>query len=669
MYIDKHVYNFQAILNNSRHFMEEFCGARLPWDMLVVHHTIALHVIQVNVLRLVEMVCTFEATSYRKETDNIGYLRPFKIEVPRVNIRQTVIYTMGLEYMSVHWLLHAYYGYYLTFVQVEYTNIAAQLSFFDGPRKHYLMKNASLLQSNTTDNVTLDMQTVYFNSLVTLDVIWKSNYTHRQTLLAISFVRKLRKILKVNSTHVDFRVKNNKGSPVNTLYSMESKGGMFLSLSFLVRRFSGWGQGACRYGGYLLLRDKLFAQKRVLRHGPFCKIFASNDPLLSDNGLQNLIFGKERVILFFYAYSPLYTIDLDVIIRQTNCEGIINPMQICISKQNTEDVSKMSKLIVHGNNYMMTCSHKFNAGASGVVMRIILNGTCVSVQQIHIFRLSNHYQLHFIGNVDAEIQTKNPFVYNEACIKYYPDRVFLNLSLSNMEQQSVSLQKHNLHALFYKQIVSFHIYYTHGYNYHQKSYSVLLQKRHENNETCASLDSTYNKQLSIYGWSWMLAITNCCGVGRYKMQHDYVFKLNPYHLKSYYGMNKIKFYFSFFLVTSCNVSNDVSDRLSLCLSHYEAQSALFNIEDELHVVAHDISFAIYYHKKSSRNCATFKFIYHCQVLHLLAEAKIYENLRNLVLQVSYDYIQFFFQIYIYIYIYIYINIYNYNIYIYIYIYI
>ena len=549
-----------------------------------------------------------------------------------MNIWKSITYTMESEYMNVHWLLHADYGNYLTFDEVEYTNIEAQLSFFDGPRMHYWMKNASLSQSNTTDNVTLDIQTIYFSSLVTLNVFWNSNYTNQTSMLVISFVRKLRAILRINSTLNNFRVRNNQGSPINMLYSIETKGDKFVFLSFLVRKFIGWGQGACRYGGYLLLRDKLHAQKRMLRHGPFCKTSATNDPLLSDNGLQSLIFGRERVILFFYAYSPLYTIDLDVIIQETKCEGIINPMQLCISKQRTDDVSKLRKSRINGVNYVMTCSHKFHAGAYGVVMRIIMNGKCIFVQQIHISGLSNHYQLQVEGNADAQIQTKNPFVYNEACPKYHPDYVFLNLSFANMKHQTLILQKDNLDVFYFKHIVSILVSYTHKSNYHQKSYSVLLQKRNENNETCASLDSTYNKQLSIYGWSWMLAITNCCGVGLYKMQHDYVFKLNPYHLKSYYGMNKLKYYFSFFRVTSCNVSNDVSDRLSLCLSHYEAQSALFTTEEELHVVAHDISFAIYYYKKSLSDCTTFKFVYHCQVLHLLADAHIYGNQR-IVIQV------------------------------------
>ena len=483
-----HILSFQTLHRNSTGFIGEYCGARDPWAQLVKHYVVRLTVLQVNVLYLVEMICTFEIISHNIASRNLAHLRTSEKQI-KYMVPDSVFYSIGTEFTNLFWLLNAGHGYRVRYINLQHSHITADLNFFDGPMEPYHMILGSIAYSKRRENVTIDLTTLYFSSLLTLDIFRASAYDVQKKLLKINFKKVPMSVFKINPRNKVYRIHTSEAIPLQSMYLVKSSIDTFTSLSFHIPNFSGWDAGNCRHGGYIILKDKMVEQKRLLYHGPYCNVSITNDPLVSNNGLKHLTFGKERVLLLFYAYSPLYTIDLDIVIKQATCEGIINPIQYCTLKQNTEDMSKFNKLFFKGQNYVMTCQILSSDKSHTALIRIIINAGCIHVQQIHITHLDYHYHLDITGTMDVNIQSKNPFVYNKACHAFETEETFFHIGFSNLKDLLIPLQNNSNQILAFEDIISTQVMYTHMKNYHQTSYSIVLKKLNRNNMTAPITNS------------------------------------------------------------------------------------------------------------------------------------------------------------------------------------
>ena len=255
--------------------------------------------------------------------------RMLEMGLIKTHLIYDILYQKFFEYSNMFWLVNAYHGYIISYVDLTFTNIKAKLSIYDGPKTYYNILNATLQHSNNPQHTRIPAATRYFSSLVKLDVFWKSSHSSHLRLIKLRFKKIFTKIRRVNISE-PISVRGSIEYPLQEVIFIEPIIQGFVPISFEMRNFSGWSEGGCQYGGYILIQNILAVSKNEnLVNGPYCNITGSNYPLVTNNGLQNLTLGKVSMFLLFYAYSPLYTIDLRIITRYSPCEDIINPAKIC----------------------------------------------------------------------------------------------------------------------------------------------------------------------------------------------------------------------------------------------------------------------------------------------------------------------------------------------------
>ena len=313
------------------------------------------------------------------------------------------------------------------------------MKIYDGPLKYYEMTNGILRHSNNTKEVVVSAQSIYYTSLVTLDIISYSSDTVQEKLWVLYFMKEQIDIVRTDHNKT-IRIQSTQSFPLQTLFEFNTGSGTFYTISFRVRSFSGWSEGGCKYGGYMILQSKQTATgQRMIPYGPYCNISLSNYPLVGQKGLANLTFGNESVALLFYAYSPHYSIDLDVLVHETLCEGIINPIVLCQDEGKLKREGESSFDI--GTNYDMRCRKQTILSREIIFIRIIVKKSCIAIQQIFTPKIGDNYIIQILGTDAMFIQYTNPYVYNEAVHSFPVDSIDIFIGFSNLEKISLVFVK------------------------------------------------------------------------------------------------------------------------------------------------------------------------------------------------------------------------------------
>ena len=232
---------------------------------------------------------------------------------------------------------------------------------------------------------------------------------------------------------------------------------------------------------------------------------------------------------------------------------------------------------------------------------------------------NDRYALYVLAAADIRFLYSYRFNYQKTCHIYLLPVLGTTFGFSNLKSIHFRLKGLSAQEFSYNDTVSVRIRYLDKNNYHQPTFSLLVEMNRKLNQFCATLDGSYDRHLM--GNISTLEITNFCGVGQYSVQGILMFTLLPYHLKGIGSHMKLKYYFSLFYENNCNNSHTHSDQVTL---NYVAQSTAVDTS-EMHVVAHDTSFLIDYHKYGISNCTTMKIIYHCQMYQLLFSGQLVKD--------------------------------------------
>ena len=226
--------------------------------------------------------------------------------------------SIRFKYFTAFWLLKAGHGYLVYYQKMWYSNITAQITFYDGPKTFHRI---------------VGILTGYFSSLVQFEISENSSSGNYPAFFRMAYTKFPYTIMHSLNRSI-IHIKNN-DTLMHKQFMFEPENDTFLSVSFQIRSFSGSTIENCYYyGGYILLEHiKMYAsEKDIVMHGPYCNLSISNYPLVINEGIQKLYLGRWKTVILIYAYGPLYTIDLDIIIHKSLCEGIINPITFCKKK-------------------------------------------------------------------------------------------------------------------------------------------------------------------------------------------------------------------------------------------------------------------------------------------------------------------------------------------------
>ena len=362
-------------------------------------------------------------------------------------------------------------------------------------------------------------------------------------LLTFWFVNLETTPLSVTTKHV-----HNLGGIYYKLFSFKPEHGLFPNVSFHIRQFDGWHEGGCTYGGFVFKQYLNISQLEPQVLGPYCTDTEPNHPLAGTDGLDYIVFGKYEVHLIIYANGPLYTIDMDIVISHSPCEGIVSLEYLCsFSKFEKETVYEVTF-----PSFTISCrsSYKF------VTIRFILISHCVILQSpekagedtlvlevttaIHfhvIIKIVNDFLLHDRGDN-----------YTSFGLKYGLENS-TTVSMVLHESRTVSKQRASSVSII-SSLMSIRMYYT---------YSLLVQPI-ATGFSChdVTLD-TDNYPMKRWDIQYATKIIATCGFGSYGERARYVF---------YFDIHVInpQILYLQFTTSQCESNNITPDVVTACPS-------------------------------------------------------------------------------------------------------
>ena len=299
------------------------------------------------------------------------------------------------------------------------------------------------------------------------------------------------------------------------LFSIQSKHHSYETypnISFHVREFHEWHNGDCTFGGFLF-RHKY---KQLKHHtlGPYCTDIAPNHPLIGRNGLDYLVIGNSGVEIIIYANGPLYTIDIDIVVSASLCEGVLEPTLLCYLTEQ----SIHRKYLIKFPSYSVSC---YAEELTRTVTVTIFNiSQCVLLQGVHT---RSKYELIFEvrANIDFRIVVKLAnnllpfqldFEYDFWLLTYKQEgsKVTTN-TLSN----ATVLTKQQVSSVSFITLSSDRMHYT---------YSLHVEPRPSNFFSCANINQETHELFSnITDFQYMTKMTAACGKGFYRDSGNYLF--------------------------------------------------------------------------------------------------------------------------------------------------
>ena len=288
-----------------------YCGYREPWNITFNSHSLAICVKQLNVHRPYNV--TFRYISIDRW---LGSLYDLGSNETHVNVTSlTDMRISHKDYAKQRWIIRTQIGYVQRFHHLQLSGDLNYFKIYDGLKLWFPLV---LFDNMTSGSWNINSTTSYFMSQVMI----KSQYNsiHRSLLLNFTFsIRMLTAIPLQQAEEFRFQSSNQIS---HKLYSIKPANGLYSGFEYNVSEFRGWNSGNCDYGGYSILQyvDDPIIRPNVL--GPFCSATSLRHSFTESNHLSRFLFGNHTTYIIFYAYSYMYTLDIDIIVKTSKCEGI-----------------------------------------------------------------------------------------------------------------------------------------------------------------------------------------------------------------------------------------------------------------------------------------------------------------------------------------------------------
>ena len=385
-----------------------FCGYRQPWVQtyniqgVLARIIVVKHNRQYNVAFVYTSIDAETALIYEKHTAQ-GKV-DFHVEPMSITHKDSLPRDVS------KWLLVFNVGYQFRFTHLRASWFSGFLDIFDGFETYY-----PLLRQKTSNNSIdeiLNITSTYHQTSVNFHAIDLNQYSAYKQLFTLRYVKET---LVVKYLQLDTPVRlHNKGKILNSMIALNLALGGFPNVSLVVRKFQGWNENNCAFGGYSI-RHTIEPDKHTLNfsydQGPFCSGASESDPFIGSVGPKYIVLGKFQYFLIIYAFSPLYDVDVDIVVRQSECDGLFEPVNMCVAfnKHNYEFVEQFTSILyLESTNYQMFCSYKYMQNSNNVKYLIEIHNIkkCLIFQSVALFpEFMQHYTVQAKMDIDVEAQT------------------------------------------------------------------------------------------------------------------------------------------------------------------------------------------------------------------------------------------------------------------------
>ena len=385
-----------------------FCGHRRPWYETAPSRQVGMLLRQLNVQQRCNI--TFIFTSLEREVANIYIMHRNIFTLPLLQPNERIaVAANSLLPLDVHnWRVMVDYGFRLYVSSLRGCCSSNRVAIYDGFQEDFSLRykvdsNGERYERN------LNLYSNYFQMEVHFH-LYKLNYSlNEELLMKTRFERVLLpvKTVKMNSVTT---VSSN-GTLLYVAYSLGKprRHGVYPNVSFVIRRFDGWNEGSCKFGGYLISEALHHSTDKVkYTLGPFCSKSIPTEPFVGTHGHKSLVFGKHEVYIIFYAFGPLYFIDIDLVLLPSVCEGIFELPIICLDdSQITQYVARKD-----AHNYRVTCLKKFRQNNQMYLKFTVISViNCIILQGMSYSRVEEErYEILYPVSVNIAVKRPPPFL-------------------------------------------------------------------------------------------------------------------------------------------------------------------------------------------------------------------------------------------------------------------
>ena len=351
-----------AIVIYGRSKSKRLCGYRKPWSELVDSSIAKIVAHQVDVIIKMKLTFTYSLIDPNNLRRRILQSRRNIVKLEDL-IHQRLIYTeMKRKPAALMWHIQAPIGKKII-ITASIENFD-RLWIYEGFSRHHLIQNDIPWRGRRAKLINHYVACICSHRATT-------NYEHSMLLWLYLLTFWISNLEATPLSLITQRVRNF-GDNYYKLFSIKPEQGSFPNVSFHIRQFGGWQEGGCTYGGFLFKQYLNISQLDPQILGPYCTDTEPNHPLTGTDGLDYIVFGRYEVHLLIYANGPLYTIDMDIMIFHSTCEGIVSLEYLCSFLKFEKDTTYEVKF----PTFTVSCRSVLSA----VAIRFISISRCIILQ-------------------------------------------------------------------------------------------------------------------------------------------------------------------------------------------------------------------------------------------------------------------------------------------------
>ena len=482
----------QLVYLSSKHV---YCGKRKPFDVYVESNTAEVIFHERFVIKLPNITFHFEI--FKQSFDSYFKAASYK-QIRNISILTQMFDIYHTRFTKLRWLIDTTIGNNLILQSCYcYKAFIGKVFVYDGPYTMHLLRYVHL--TNYTKQTFLNnIITKYYQSLIMLHISdFEYNLEENKLMRCEYLMSQLQTptLYANSSTHV-----NSNNSILHKVYRFHRDkiaGVGYMTISFSIRNFSGYNEGGCSLGGFLLRQTVNHKYQHQSTLGPFCFDATPYEPLLTKTGLSELTLSRYTTHLILYAYGPLYNIDIDINLKHSDCEGVLDPIILCRIKE--------VSIFINNSNYFHFCKTKIGRGSEYEYVYFNIK-TCLIFQ---ITKLADVSQYALMLTKTLTVQMEYFFYFN----------YLYDWTIHTFEEITVVLQDSFLKNVRFKlQLINgiisenntrtFMLLHKRSNTHHLPVYKLAVYASEIKKQICLTIDAD---SYDVKDRSALIPITNVCG--------------------------------------------------------------------------------------------------------------------------------------------------------------
>ena len=439
-----------------------------------------------------------------------------------------------MEY-NMLWNIIAPVGNVITYHHVTHSVIHGVLTMYDGPARYHELRSVTL--GTREEIMRLNISTQFFRSLLHIELFGLDHEQGLYGMLIIGFSYRsiYMHVAKMNSKTTIFS--NN--YPHQSMVVISTGTDDRATVSMTIRKFHGLNDGGCNMGGYLMNQavvvGAILAKAKIkpkiettfYEYGPYCHDASTNEPLLSDRGAKYIVLGQETTLFKFYAYGPLYNIDIDLHVHSSYCGGFLNPWISC----DMVLAGRQRKSTIHRKSCIIDCLTLARNRLYQYGIKLYMRKPCFHLQQlasprargVGYYLTVRNYETYRSVAISLSLSFSSPYHY-----AHFPNQSSfhtLTTRLNMMDLHSRVLQMNESSSSHFDKIMSAQFAYKSKTHVHSLSYDARLSLTMVS-YSCANIKQEHFKQTPFQN-IFLMKILSSCGYMTHSVTGVYFYMLQP----------------------------------------------------------------------------------------------------------------------------------------------